>query len=888
MAEAVVSSVVTRIGDLLVQEGKFLSGVSNQVELLKTELNLMQGLLKDADARQDESETVRRWVAEIRDLAYDADDIIATYALTVGSRKGGGVQKVLKRCSCIFDEGITVHQVGSKIEDIMTKISSLKTSFRDYGIRESMIKGGGSSSFNERKREERQTFSHLDHDVVGFDDDLNKLVEFLLKEGEGNRVASICGMDGLGKTTLAKMVYNHPEVKKHFEFRTWSYISQQCQRRRVWEEILIKLLSPTKEKMDEIQKLTDAEIVEKLREVQLQKKCLVIIDDIWDIETWNSLRDAFPLKYIGSKILLTSRNKQVSLHADTEGFLYELQTLNKERSWELLEKIAISRIKDCVTNTNKPNIEKIGKEMIEYCGGLPLAITVLGGLLATKQTLDEWEDVLKHIKSYIFKEDDLRVNKVLSLSYNDLPCHLKPCFLYLGHFPEDFEIPTEELIQMWMGEGFIPQISHEEDGEDTMEYEGEQYLRELMQRCMVQVGEISKLGRIKTCRIHDLMRDFCISKAQQENFLQITKKNIHSMEGSQWHIDKIRRLAITLESNDNYLKGIKFSEYPYLRSLLYFVRPKEFYFKKSKLLRVLNMKNYNGKNLPKDIGRFIHLRFLSLENSNINKVPSSLGNLRCLQTLDLRLKACRCRVPNILKKMEQLRHLYLPFIYWVSEKLELGNLYYLQTLLNVRPKTIKMPTSFRFNYLRILSIKDQNAHKFTGEAPHVIQILSSCPHIYKLVIYVQDLKKLPETRQFLLNLAELKLKYTGLEEDPMPTLEKLPNLKILHLLQNSFEGKDMDCSEGGFPLLQYLFLDHLYSLEEWRVEKGAMPNLCQLKINYCNSLKTIPDGLRFVTTLRELEITNMRESFKDMLDEGGLDFDKVKHVPSLVFQNCDW
>ena len=350
MAEAVVSSVVTRIGDLLVQEGKFLSGVSNEVELLKTDLNLLQGLLKDADARQDESETVRRWVAEIRDLAYDADDIIATYALTVGSRKGGGVQKVLKRCSCIFDEGITVHQVGSEIEDIKTKISSLKTSFRDYGIRESMIKGGRSSSSNEREREQRETFSHLEDDVVGFGNDVNKLVEFLLKEAEGNRVASICGMGGLGKTTLAKMVYNHPEVKKHFEFRTWSYISQQCQRRRVWEEILIKVLSPTKEERDEIQKLKDAEIVEKLHDVLREKKCLVILDDIWDIGTWNSLRAAFPLKSTSSKILLTSRNKGVSLHVDAGGFLYELQCLNKERSWELFHKIAISRRRGITTN----------------------------------------------------------------------------------------------------------------------------------------------------------------------------------------------------------------------------------------------------------------------------------------------------------------------------------------------------------------------------------------------------------------------------------------------------------------------------------------------------------------------------------------------------------
>jgi len=134
-------------------------------------------------------------------------------------------------------------------------------------------------------------------------------------------------------------------------------------------------------------------------------------------------------------------------------------------------------------------------------------------------------------------------------------------------------------------------------------------------------------------------------------------------------------------------------------------------------------------------------------------------------------------------------------------------------------------TSFRFNYLRILSIRYQvycysKKKKIlgvkTGEVPHVIQILSSCPHVYKLVIKSR-IKTLTETRLFSPNLAKLELRFAELEEDPMPTLEKLPNLKILRLLENSFEGKDMDCSEGGFPLLQYLFLDHLYSLEEWRV-----------------------------------------------------------------------
>ena len=205
MAESLVSDVVERLGSLLIKEANFLCGVSTQVELLQTELKQMQCFLKDADARQNESEVVRQWVADARELAYDAEDVIATYALKVGSRKGGGLQKLIKIfCACILCEGITAHNVGSEIENIKMKITNLKTNFRDYGIKESIIQGGGSSSSNEREQEHRQTFSHLEHDIVGFDDNLNKLVEFLLRDEEGNRVASICGMGGLGKTTLPR------------------------------------------------------------------------------------------------------------------------------------------------------------------------------------------------------------------------------------------------------------------------------------------------------------------------------------------------------------------------------------------------------------------------------------------------------------------------------------------------------------------------------------------------------------------------------------------------------------------------------------------------------------------------------------------------------------
>ena len=291
---------------------------------------------------------------------------------------------------------------------------------------------------------------------------------------------------------------------------------------------------------------------------------------------------------------------------------------------------------------------------------------------------------------------------ILALSYNDLPCHLKPCFLHLAHFPDDFEIPTKELIRMWIGEGFLSQIQRGGGREDSMEDLGDQYLRELVQRSMVQVEKRGSLGMIKTFRIHDIMRDFCVSKAEKENFIHIT--NILSMKQCEVQIGKVRRLAIILESGDNSIKGIKFNEYPYLRSLLHLLHwhdePyfKEFCFKKFKLVRVLHLENFekHSRKLIKDIGRLINVRYLSLKDSDINKVPSSIGNLRCLETLDLRILQYS-RVPNVFKYVKQLKYLYLPYNYNVHGKLELGNLCYLQTLVNVQSNTIQISTSFQLN-----------------------------------------------------------------------------------------------------------------------------------------------------------------------------------------------
>ncbi|PRQ39802.1 putative P-loop containing nucleoside triphosphate hydrolase [Rosa chinensis] len=283
MAEAVVSFVVERLGDFIIQQGKFLYGVSDQVELAQTELQLMKGFLKDADARQSDDETVRIWVAKIREAACDLEDVIEIYALKVACKREGGIKSVLKRFGCMLKEGVDLHKIGAKIRVITTNISDLRLCLQTYNIRELRESTEGVTSVYERQQQLRRTYSHImDRDVTD--------------------------TGWLGKTTLAKQVYHDREVRQHFDSFAWVCISQRCQVRDVWEEILIKVSALQRE---ENAKMKDGEIAKKLYLVQQESKCLVVIDDVWSVGTWDTLKAAFPLysgistrkKDLGKKML---------------------------------------------------------------------------------------------------------------------------------------------------------------------------------------------------------------------------------------------------------------------------------------------------------------------------------------------------------------------------------------------------------------------------------------------------------------------------------------------------------------------------------------------------------------------------------------------------------
>ncbi|XVF45447.1 hypothetical protein PTKIN_Ptkin02bG0207100 [Pterospermum kingtungense] len=630
---------------------------------------------------------------------------------------------------------------------------------------------------------------------------------------------------------------------------------------------------------------------------------------------------------LGTKILVTTRNKDVALHIDPRGCLHELQCLSGEDSFKFFQSLAFPK-SDSPDYVIEEEMLELGKDMVNQCAGLPLAIVVLGGMLATKGSL------------------------------NDLA-------------NEDYEIPSFELIQLWVAEDLVTLERNEGDGEETVEDVAEHYLNELAGRYMVQVGTRDGSFKIKTCRMHDLVRDLCLSKAKYQSFLCVTDDLKMEQTGTSKlspEIGKIRRLSIHKSVLINSIN------IPHLRSLLYFddMIPKNIFltlavmkklmplilsengyknhfdnlnligqlralfaltvllcltvgksgglltyiFNNFKQLRVLNFHKGSavGCKLVSDIGCLIHLRYFSLGSCVLKRLPSSLSKLRCLITLNLSSSDesySEIHVPNVIWKMQQLRHLYLPQCCDKRTKLKLGNLINLQTLVNFNTKNCYLGDLSRMKNLKELRIctpfkaedfrEDLNMNPLITskhlqslcvdsdertDPRHLTYLLIGCVNVYELAIR-EDINKLPNLEQISQSIDRMCLVGSKLDEDPMPTLERLPKLRILELYLDVFIGMVMICSATGFPRLTHLAIACQKNLEELRISEGAMSNLSYLQITDCRKLKLLPDELRFITGLNELEIQMMPKAFKDKLVQGGEDHYKVQHVTSIIFQDCD-
>ncbi|KAI8003638.1 putative disease resistance RPP8-like protein 2 [Camellia lanceoleosa] len=890
--------------------------VEENVESIKRDKSLMDALFEDVGGIEIQDRRLKAWIKEMKDVRRDAQDAINKY----NEITRGNCWRFKKRL------------MAKKIKFIMSTIQDASERRLKYGVE------------HIKRREELATITRSPHhtppfiieqpNVTGFFDDVQAVLAQLLTNDKNCCIIPIVGMEGIGKTILARLIYNNNAVSDHFPHRAWvsasSYCNIEALLKGIEEQVLMGIqeqnrkpivVSDLKEKVlmglrEQKGKQFVEEPIQMLYEVLTSARYLIVLDDVRTTEVWDRLLKEFPSTLHGSRIILTTRDIGVATHANPISVPHKLQLLSDDDSWALFSQ----------TLTIPDGQLEQGKKDIIRCGGLPWAIVELRKqFLGVESSFNAWSSVRNNLKN-----DQKPWLKTLE-AFKVLPSYLKRCLSYLRRFPAGFEIPLRRLIVLWIAEGVVYQRRGDEDPPESV---GERYLTELIDRNMVQVTKRKLNGAVQKCRLPHALRELWSLEAKKA----VSPKS-YTRKGSKISPEtyKIHHLAhssdqtdVSFDHTDGEITNLSTSLLPGHKHVISFrsfdtregSQPGEElgrfldrwiscgYFLS---MRVLDLERVFRPELPKSLGELVLLRYLGLRWTYLEDLPSFISELLNLQTLDLKHTSISTLPPSIWK-MELLRHLYLDESYrcrfvpqpkgysltslqtlwsvFIDEDspvkggmdglINLKRLGVTSRIMSSRQEAMLSQLEAvadwvqKLTQLQYLRLKSFDKH---GQ-PWFLPLKPLSAHTNVSSIYLLGLIE----EKFLVYglpwaLTELTLSASGLKEDPMRTLKNLPNLRILRLFSNSFIGKHMLCSPVGFPQLRVLALWKLEQLEEWKVAKGALPNLIDLEIRSCTKLKMLPDGLRDLRTLQKLKLTDMPKQFTDRITVNqGEDWGKIAHV----------
>lgn len=831
-----ISFLLEKLTDLTLQEATIFGEVEGQVKLLRNELEWIRLVLEDADARCSHDKRLMIWVNQIREAAFDAEDVVDEFLLKVEHKRQQRLNNLkflrfLPTCVSFADKLSFIHELDGRIREINITIEKILANKSRYHIE--------IPSFLESSTSSREVVVSHQVETVGMEDEAQAVTQMLMGKDRRRQVVAIVGMGGLGKTALAKMVFY--QVKSHFDRAALISVSHQYRIRELLICIAYSVMVDlSTEKRNEICNMADNLFGKEVSNYLKDKRYLIVLDDVWSTQVWDGLSPCFPHSD-WSRVLITTRDQEIASHAHS--ISHRLRHLNETESWELFLKRAFRVESGRETVACPSNLVTLGRKITEKCKGLPLPIVLLGDFLS-RQPNDKssWSKILQNMEWQLSQGPESCYG-ILGLSYiNDLPHSLKFCFLYLGTFPKDSDIDAKRLILLWMAEGLV-----QPRGEETLEEVAEDNLDVLIKRSMIQVVKRRSNGKVKSCRVHDFLHNLAISIARDSKFFEVVPCiNLKSPV-------TVRRLIANDHKITGHLQSLR------LRTLicsLSFQKVGLTFFLGAKLLTVLDitiMGHYTMKELPEGVGQLIHLRYFSIRGATFVSFPWSIGRLVNLQILDLQ-NSTILSLPCSIWKLHQLRYLHSGYS-WISNQTMVGRC--LSGLLGVDQMT----------NLQTLYIRSESFFESSG--------LEKLTQLRELNLFEGLIHS--SFKSYPPGLVKLKLECCKLGQDPMMTLEKLEKLRVLKLIACDYTGRQMSCSSQGFPQLEILKLVGLPELEELQVEKGGMPVLKTLQIFECTRMKELPHVLKQSKSLQLRQDRMAPESTEEIQTTDGEECESI-HV----------
>ncbi|CAL2267851.1 unnamed protein product [Prunus armeniaca] len=842
MAEVVtfgVQETLRKVASLAAQDLSLLWGFEGEVTKLRDSLSMAQAVLRDAEQSKGRTEAVGMWVEKLEEIAHEADDVLDEYRYELLRRKVEVQKQMKKNLSNFFSLHNPVAfrlKMAHKTKKVNAALENLNNKAAGIGLVARSSRFGPETSHRGVALLDRETVSSFAQDekyIVGREEVVSHIVTTLTNSSNYQEnylsVMPIVGMGGLGKTTLAKSIYHHREISRHFDKKIWICVSTPFKVKKILSGILEKL------KPEKAGIRSKSTICENLQEDLKGKRYLLVLDDVWndDPQKWDNLISCLlSVKDTqGSTIIVTTRSVTVASTVQTLPRC-DLEKLSDQQCWLILKDRAFPD-GSAPLDLDEAQ-ERIGRDIAKKCAGVPLVAKVLGSMMQFKE-IDGWR-VIQESTIWDLPEEEKRISSVLKLSFDELTSPtLKQCFVYCSMFTKDFEIEKDDLIQLWMAQGLLHPSPNNSDLE--MEDVGNQYFNILLENSFFQDVRMDYYYGtiIATCKIHDLVHDLAEdvskSKTKGSNEIRHVPQNstIDLQEIPKGIVHKVRSMFLKCEVLDNILPRFKG-------------------------LRVLKLEESDVDVLPNSIGELKHLRYLDISATNVKKLPQSIGKLYNLQTLrmhELELE----EFPKELQNLINLRHIH--FEDWHADG--------------------RYPVGMgRLKNLRSLSFFIVGKERGRG-----IKELGGLKHL-KGELSISDLKHVrdgEEAKEAKLaektNIRRLELEWSTDEDrsrvinNDRDVLEGLKPHSALESLEiRNFSGETfppwMMCGDL-FSSLKRLTVENAKNLTEWRTEEAAVfsttekrvvfSRLEELLLRNCDQLRSAPTD--HFPCLQKLEIDSM-------------------------------